>query len=51
MKNGRILVTVRGESVDGARHSAYREIKAVTAHAMTVEEGPSGFTAQFLLDV
>jgi SHS2 domain-containing protein len=51
MQSGRILVTVRGEPVDDARHSAYREIKAVTAHALTVEEGPSGFTARFVLDV
>jgi SHS2 domain-containing protein len=51
MESGRILVTVRGEPVDDARHSAYREIKAVTAHALTVEEGPSGFTARFVLDV
>ncbi len=51
MKNGGVLVTVRGESMDDARHSPYREIKAVTAHALTVEEGPSGFTARFVLDV
>ena len=51
MQSGRILVTVRGEPVDDARHFPYREIKAVTAHALTVEEGPSGFTARFILDV
>lgn len=51
MQSGRILAFVRGEPVDDTRHSAYREIKAVTAHALTVEEGPSGFTARFVLDV
>ena len=51
MQGGRILVTVRGEPVDDARHFPYREIKAVTAHALTVEEGPAGFTARFVLDV
>jgi len=51
MQGGTILVSVRGEPMDGSRHSAYREIKAVTAHALTVEKGPSGFTARFVLDV
>jgi len=51
MQSGTILVTVRGEPVDGARHFSYREIKAVTAHALTVEEGSPGFTARFVLDV
>ena len=51
MQSGRILVTVLGEPVDDARHIPYREIKAVTAHALTVEEGPAGFTARFILDV
>jgi SHS2 domain-containing protein len=51
MQDGRVLVILRGEPVDGARHPPFREIKAVTAHALTVEEGPSGFTAGFVLDV
>jgi len=51
MQSGIVSLTVRGESVDDARHSAYREIKAVTAHALTVEGGPSGFTARFVVDV
>jgi SHS2 domain-containing protein len=51
MKRGSILVTVRGEPVDDTRHTADREIKAITAHALTVEEGPSGITARFVLDV
>lgn len=51
MKSGIVSLTVRGEPVDDARHCAFREIKAVTAHALTVEEGPSGFTARFVVDV
>jgi len=51
MNSGTILVTVHGEPMDGSRHSAHREIKAVTAHALAVEKGPSGFTARFILDV
>ena len=51
VEGGKVLVTVRGEPVDDARHFIYREIKAVTAHAFTVEEEPSGFTARFVLDV
>ena len=37
--------------VDSSRHSLGREIKAVTRHAMTVEERPGGFVARFLVDV
>ena len=51
MQHGVVSLTVRGEPADDTRHTAYREIKAVTAHALTVEEGPSGFTARFVLDV
>ena len=51
MKGRRVDVTVRGERFDGARHPVHREVKAVTAHALAVREGPSGFTARFVLDV
>ncbi len=51
MKKGKVFVTVCGERVDVGRHPLGREIKAVTAHALAVEEGPSGFTARFVLDV
>jgi SHS2 domain-containing protein len=51
MVDGRVVVAVRGERLDGARHPVYREIKAVTAHALAAWKGPSGFTARFVLDV
>jgi SHS2 domain-containing protein len=51
MVGGRAVVVVRGERMDDARHPVYREIKAVTAHALAADEGPSGFTARFVLDV
>jgi SHS2 domain-containing protein len=51
MVDGRVVVAVRGERLDGARHPVYREIKAVTAHALAATGGPSGFTARFVLDV
>jgi SHS2 domain-containing protein len=51
MLGERIVVAVRGERRDGARHPVYREIKAVTAHALAVTGGPGGFTARFVLDV
>jgi len=51
MVSGKVVVSVRGERMEGTRHPVYREIKAVTAHALAAEEGPSGFTARFILDV
>jgi SHS2 domain-containing protein len=51
MVSGKVVVSVRGERMEGTRHPVYREVKAVTAHALAAEEGPSGFTARFILDV
>lgn len=46
-----VTVEVSGEPFDSSRHPAIREIKAVTAHGMTVERNPDGFVARFLVDV
>jgi SHS2 domain-containing protein len=44
-------VEISGESFDSARHSAYREIKAVIAHGMGVERIGGAFVARFIVDV
>ncbi|HZW36137.1 MAG TPA: archease [Candidatus Deferrimicrobiaceae bacterium] len=44
-------VEVSGEPFDGSRHSAFREIKAVTAHGLAVESIPGGYVARFVVDV
>lgn len=46
-----ISVEVAGEPFDVSRHPLYREVKAVTAHAIAVEKSPGGYVARFLLDV
>jgi len=51
MEGNDVVLVVGGEPLDTPRHSVTREIKAVTAHALAVESGPSGFTARFVLDV
>jgi SHS2 domain-containing protein len=51
MEGNEVVLVVVGELLDTPRHSVTREIKAVTAHALAVETGPSGFTARFVLDV
>jgi SHS2 domain-containing protein len=51
MGSGEFILVVGGEPMDTGRHSIFREIKAVTAHALAVESGPSGFTARFVIDV
>jgi SHS2 domain-containing protein len=44
-------VEVSGEPFDESRHSALREIKAVTAHGLAVESIPGGVVARFVVDV
>jgi len=51
IQGNQVTMSVLGEFVDSSRHSLGREIKAVTRHAMTVEERPGGFVARFLVDV
>lgn len=51
MEGNRVSVTVHGEPLDFQRHSLCREIKAVTRHAMTIDEEPGGFVARFVVDV
>lgn len=51
IKGNRVTMSVAGEPADSSRHSFGREIKAVTRHAMTVEERPGGFVARFVVDV
>jgi len=51
MADDKIIVVFEGEPMDAARHSMRLELKAVTAHALSVESGPSGFKARFVVDV
>lgn len=51
MEGSGVAVEIRGEPLDASRHVALREIKAVTAHAMTVEKVQGGYVARFLVDV
>jgi SHS2 domain-containing protein len=51
MDSSAVRVEVSGEPFDGSRHSACREIKAVTAHGLAVERIPGGHVARFVLDV
>jgi protein archease len=51
IQGNHVTVSVLGEPLDFSRHSLEREIKAVTRHAMRVEEQPVGFVAHFVVDV
>ncbi len=46
-----VALSVAGESSDFARHPIGREIKAVTAHALTVRETRDGVVARFVVDI
>jgi SHS2 domain-containing protein len=51
MEAGTVKVTLAGEAADPSRHEVYREIKAVTRHALSVRQGAGGWTARFIVDV
>ncbi len=51
MKASGVEIIVAGEPFDALRHAADREIKAVTAHGMTIEKIPGGRLARFIVDV
>jgi len=51
MESGSVTLTLAGEPADPSRHAAFREIKAVTRHALAVRRDAGGWTARFLLDV
>jgi SHS2 domain-containing protein len=51
MESGIWNITLAGETADPARHEVYREIKAVTRHALSVERDGEGWTARFIVDV
>lgn len=51
IEGDQVTMSVLGEPVDASRHILCREIKAVTRHAMTVEEQPGNVVARFVVDV
>ena len=51
MKGNAATLSAAGEPADFARHPAGREVKAVTAHAMTIRRTPEGFVARFVVDI
>lgn len=51
MKVSGVKIEISGEPFDASRHSAEREIKAVTAHGMTVGKAAGGCIARFIVDV
>jgi SHS2 domain-containing protein len=51
MESGAVTVTLAGETADPSRHEVYREIKAVTRHALSVRRDEGGWTARFIVDV
>lgn len=51
IRKSEVETKVWGEPYDPLRHAASREIKAVTAHGMTVDRNPGGCVARFIVDV
>lgn len=47
----KLRAKVRGEKYDRSKHGAKTEIKGVTYHLMTIEEGAKETTVRFILDL
>ena len=46
-----LKATVRGERFDARRHELLREIKAVTYHQLTIDQGEEEWTARIVFDI
>ncbi len=51
MEGSAATLSAAGEPADFARHPVGREVKAVTAHAMTIRKTPEGVVARFVVDI
>jgi len=43
--------TARGEPADETRHTLEHEVKAITYHALKVEQTPTGWLAEVIVDI
>ena len=46
-----LTATVRGETLDPARHVLSHEVKAITYHELKVEQTPDGWLAEVIVDI
>lgn len=51
VREGGVKATVRGESIDPARHRLDMEVKAITYHELKVERDGEGWLAEVILDL
>lgn len=46
-----LTATAYGEPLDPARHQLAREVKAITYHGLTVEQTPTGWLTEVIVDI
>ncbi len=51
MNDTHLLAVVRGEMFDGKKHRTRLDVKAVTYHQLTIEEGKQGARVRVFLDI
>jgi SHS2 domain-containing protein len=51
ISNDGLEAIARGERYDPARHELAHEVKAITQHELTVNRGPAGCTASYVVDI
>jgi SHS2 domain-containing protein len=47
----RLTATCRGEPMDASRHQMEHEVKAITYHALRVEQTAAGWQAEVIVDI
>jgi SHS2 domain-containing protein len=51
LRDHRLTATCRGEPMDISRHQMEHEVKAITYHALRVEQTPAGWEAEVIVDI
>jgi len=51
LRDHRLTATCRGELMDISRHQMEHEVKAITYHALRVEQTPAGWEAEVIVDI
>jgi len=51
LRDHQLTATCRGEPMDTSRHQMEHEVKAITYHALRVEQTPAGWEAEVIVDI
>jgi SHS2 domain-containing protein len=49
--DGQLSANCRGEPMDASRHQMEHEVKAITYHGLKVDQAPTGWQAEVIVDI